>query len=49
MTVSLLLQEEAPAELQNAALLLAKTDRYATEFQLLHDTLACARVWFCRA
>ena len=42
-------QEEAPAEVQNAVLLLAKTDRYSAEFELLHNTLACARVCFCRA
>ena len=42
-------QEEAPAEVQNAVLLLAKTERYDTEFELLRNTLACARVCFCRA
>ncbi|CAL8470925.1 g10467 [Coccomyxa elongata] len=41
-------KEEAPAEVQNAVLLLAKTDRYTAEFELLHNTLACARVCFCR-
>ena len=43
-------QEEAQAaESQNSALLLARAERYASEFELLQDTFACARACFCRA